>query len=55
MRSISLTLPRPRNPLVRAAHQRKAGSHRPSTRSCRQAAQRALRRELNTSSDPRSP
>jgi hypothetical protein len=55
MRSAPLTLPRPRNPLVRAAKFRQAGAHRASIRSCRQAAQRALRRELHTASDPRSP
>lgn len=38
--------PRPRNPLVAAARGRKAGSHAASIRSQRQAARRALRREL---------
>lgn len=40
--------PRPRNPLVAAARSRKAGSHRRSTKSQRQAGHRALRDELTT-------
>lgn len=38
--------PRPRNPLVAAAHARKAGSHAVSNKSLRQASRRALRHEL---------
>jgi hypothetical protein len=37
---------KPRNPLVAPALQRKAGTHRKSGKSERQAQQRALRREL---------
>jgi hypothetical protein len=40
--------PKPRNPLVAAAVQRKAGSHRKSKTSDRQAAQRALKKELRS-------
>ncbi len=39
---------KPRNPLVAPALQRKAGSHRKSHKSERQAQQRALKRELGT-------
>lgn len=47
-RKIKLHLPppKPRNPLVAAAAQRKAGSHRKSKTSERQSAQRALKKEL---------
>lgn len=41
-------IPRARNPLVAAARSRKAGSHKPSTKSRRQAAHRTLRQELAT-------
>ncbi|MDZ7812131.1 MAG: hypothetical protein U5L74_03045 [Ideonella sp.] len=37
---------KPRNPLVAASLQRRAGSHRSSTASLRQSAKRALRSEL---------
>lgn len=43
---IKLTQPKPRNPLVAAAHGRKAGAHRRSQRAQRQEAARALRRAL---------
>ncbi len=43
---LKLKLHKPRNPLVAAALQRKAGTHRISRKSERQAQQRALRREL---------
>ncbi len=43
---ISLPIPKPRNPLVAAALQRRAGSHRRNTSAMRQQAQNALRREL---------
>ena len=38
--------PRPRNPLVAAAAQRKAGSHRKSRSSERQEGKRVLKKEL---------
>jgi hypothetical protein len=38
--------PKPRNPLVAAAAQRKAGSHRKSRAAERQAGNQALKREL---------
>ncbi len=44
---ITITLPRPRNPLVAVAKFRRAGMHRSSGSSRRQHAARALRRELN--------
>ena len=40
--------PRPRNPLVAAAAQRKAGSHRKSRASERQVGKQALKRELES-------
>jgi hypothetical protein len=40
--------PKPRNPLVAAAAQRKAGSHRKSRSSERQAGNQALKRELKS-------
>ncbi len=43
---ITVTTPKPRNPLALAARLRRAGSHRPDGASRRQQAQRALRREL---------
>jgi hypothetical protein len=43
--------PKPRNPLVTAGLQRRAGSHRPSGSSMRQKAQRALRRDLHRLQD----
>ena len=45
---IKLKLHPPRNPLVAPALQRKAGSHRKSHKSERQAQQRALRKALAT-------
>ncbi len=49
-RKIKLHLPppKPRNPLVAAAAQRKAGSHRKSKSSERQAGKRALKKELRS-------
>jgi hypothetical protein len=49
-RKIKLHLPppKPRNPLVAAAAQRKAGSHRKSTSRERQDGKQALRRELRS-------
>ena len=44
---IEINLPRPRNPLIALARFRRAGSHRPSGRTERQCATRALRRQLN--------
>ena len=43
---ITLTARKPRNPLVVAAHMRRAGSHRPREATLRQRSGRALRREL---------
>ena len=43
---ITLTQPKPRNPLAVSARLRHAGSHRPMQTSLRQQAQRALRREV---------
>ncbi|MBE7941746.1 MULTISPECIES: hypothetical protein [Ramlibacter] len=45
---LRLTQPRPRNPLVAPAAQRKAGAHRPSAGARRRAQKDALRRELRT-------
>ena len=44
---IEINLPRPRNPLIALARFRRAGSHRPSGRTDRQCAAKALRRQLN--------
>ena len=44
---ITVTLPKPRNPMVVAARLRRAGSHRPDRASQRQQAHRALQRELD--------
>ena len=44
--------PKPRNPLVAAAHRRTAGSHRPSNASLRQRAALALKRELRHEHPP---
>ena len=44
---ITITAPKPRNPLVALARQRRAGSHRPDSASHRQQAKNALMRELN--------
>jgi hypothetical protein len=43
---LRVAAPKPRNPLVAAAAQRKAGSHRKSASAERQADKRALKREL---------
>ena len=43
---LRLTQPKPRNPLVVAAAQRKAGSHRKSRAAERQADQAALKKHL---------
>jgi hypothetical protein len=43
---LRVTAPKPRNPLVAAAAQRKAGSHRKSRATERQAQKRALKKEL---------
>jgi hypothetical protein len=47
----SVPTPKPRNPLVAAGLQRRAGSHRPSRSSMRQQAQQALRRDLHRLQD----
>ncbi len=49
---ITVQSPKPRNPLVAAAHRRAAGSHRPSNASQRQRATQALRRELQHEHPP---
>lgn len=43
---ITVTAPKPRNPMVAAALQRHAGSHRRGASALRQLAQRELQREL---------
>lgn len=43
---LRVTPPKPRNPLVAAAAQRKAGAHRKSGSAQRQAQQRALKKQL---------
>ena len=43
---LRLTAPKPRNPLVPAAAQRKAGSHRKSRASERQAQKAQLKKDL---------
>jgi hypothetical protein len=43
---LRVTAPKPRNPLVAQAAQRKAGSHRKSQSAERQAQKAALKREL---------
>ena len=43
---IKLALPKPRNPLVAAAVQRKAGSHRKSEASLRKKEKMALKKQL---------
>lgn len=43
---LRLTQPKPRNPLVTAAAQRKAGSHRKSRSAERQADKAALKKQL---------
>ena len=49
---ITLIAPKPRNPLVAAALQRRAGAHRRSTSAQRQRAATALRRELQHERHP---
>jgi len=43
---ITITAPKPRNPLVAPAHFRRAGSHQPGGRATRRQGSRMLRREL---------
>lgn len=43
---LRLTQPKPRNPLVQPAAQRKAGAHRKSRSAERQAQKNALKKEL---------
>ena len=43
---LRLTAPKPRNPLVAVAAQRKAGEHRKSKSAQRQAQKNALKKEL---------
>jgi len=43
---IKLAVPKPRNPLVAAAAQRKAGSHRKSEASLRKKEKMALKKQL---------
>ena len=43
---LRVTAPKPRNPLVAAAAQRKAGSHRKSNAAERQAGKARLKRQL---------
>ena len=47
MKKLTLSLPKPRNPLVAAARFRQAGRHRPEAHGVRQQAKRDLRREEN--------
>ncbi len=49
---ISIPQRKPRNPLVAAAHQRRAGAHRRSTGAQRQRAALALRRALQHERQP---
>lgn len=51
---ITVTLAKPRNPLVAAARQRLAGAHRRSTGGQRQRAALALRRELQHERHPQT-
>ena len=44
---IKLTIRKPRNPLVAAAHFRRAGTHRPHGGAMRQESGRTLQRELD--------
>ena len=46
---LRIAAPKPRNPLVAPAAQRKAGSHRKSQSSQRQSQKQALQRELKKS------
>lgn len=54
MLKITLTTPRPRNPLVAPSRRRLAGAHRRSAGAARREAAVALRRELRTL-EPSSP
>lgn len=47
MKKITVSTPKPRNPLVAAMRFRRAGSHRTSESSQRQHAEREMRRELH--------
>ena len=49
---MTITIAKPRNPLVAAARQRLAGAHRRSTGGQRQRAAQALRRELQHERHP---
>lgn len=49
---ITVQSPKPRNPLVAAAHRRAAGSHRRSNGSLRQRDAMALKRELRHEHPP---
>ena len=44
---ITVTSPKPRNPLVAHARFRRAGTHQPHGRAMRQQAGRSLKRELD--------
>lgn len=50
--TITLTAPKPRNPLVVAGLRRHAGAHRRTTSAERQRARQALRRELQRERPP---
>lgn len=50
-RKLRIPAPKPRNPLVAPAQQRKAGKHRKSQAATRQQAQRELRDSLRRSGD----
>ncbi len=45
--TFTVTAPKPRNPLVAAAHFRRAGTHQPQRGAQRQHASRTLKRELD--------
>jgi hypothetical protein len=49
---ITVNTPKPRNPLVAAAHRRLAGAHRRSAGAMRQQAAQALRRTLQQERHP---
>ena len=51
---IVLKTPKPRNPLVAAAHRRAAGAHRRSASGQRQRAALSLRRELQHERHPQT-
>lgn len=48
---LKLPAPRPRNPLVAPALQRKAGSHRKSTAALRRAEEMALKKQIRNRDD----